>query len=256
MTTRMPWVKLYTEMLDDPKISALTDYQAWTFVQLLLFAGECDMDGAISDSTAPFQLGKIAWRLREREEKLRGAVTRLLTLGLVEERDGGLLIPAFAARQGRPQAEKRQIWRDQQAKHRDMARGVSADASMTPRSRGEERRVRGRGEETRGPRPPAGAHPQPHPAVVIFREETQRYPKKATQPEIENLVGRREDDLALWRQIVHEWVAVGWNPVNVRGMLDCFTRQEIPNPRVKASEPKSFSAIRQAKAEMEARGGD
>jgi len=100
--------------------------------------------------------------------------------------------------------------------------------------------------------------PQTHPAIVVFREETQRYPKKATQPEIENLVGRREDELALWRRVVHEWVAVGWNPVNVRGMLDCFTRQEIPNVKRggKATEPKSFAAIRQVKADMEARGGD
>jgi hypothetical protein len=91
---------------------------------------------------------------------------------------------------------------------------------------------------------------------VIFREETQRYPKKATQPEIENLVGRREDELALWRRIVHEWVAVGWNPVNVRGMLDCFTRQEIPGTRGKQAEPKGFAAVREMAKDLEARGGD
>jgi len=179
-------------------------------------------------------------------------VTRLLTLGLVEERDGGLLIPAFAARQGRPQAEKRQMWRDQQARHRDTARGVSPDTSLTPRSRGEERRVRVRGEEIREARPLAGAPPQPHPAVLIFREETQRYPKKSTQPEIENLVSRREEELALWRQVVHEWVALGWNPMNVRGMLGFFSRQEIPATKGgKATEPKGFQAVRQAMEEAD-----
>jgi len=100
------------------------------------------------------------------------------------------------------------------------------------------------------PRPSAGRPPEAHPAVRIFREETQRYPKKATQPEIENLVGRDPDELALWRRVVHEWVALGWNPMNVRGMLGFFSRQEIPTTRGgKATEPKGFQAVRQAMAE-------
>lgn len=97
-------------------------------------------------------------------------------------------------------------------------------------------------------------HPEAHPALAIFRAETQRYPKKAVQPEIENIVGRREEGLELWRQIVHEWVALGWNPVNVRGMLDCFNRGEVPK-RGNASEPKGFAAVREAMAALEARDG-
>ena len=100
------------------------------------------------------------------------------------------------------------------------------------------------------PRPSAGRPPEAHPAIRVFREETQCYPKKATQPEIENLIGRREDDLALWRQVVHEWIALGWNPMNVRGMLGFFSRQEIPTTKGgKAAEPKGFQAVRQAMAE-------
>src|SRR3989304_6156329 len=84
----------------------------------------------------------------------------------------------------------------------------------------------------------------------VCGKKPQKAPAKTLQPEIDNLVGRREDDLALWRRIVHEWVAVGWNPVNVRGMLDCFTRQEIPGTRGKQAEPKGFAAVRQAAAEL------
>jgi len=42
----MPWVKIYTEILDDVKLSKLTDDQKWRFVQLILLAATCDAAGA------------------------------------------------------------------------------------------------------------------------------------------------------------------------------------------------------------------
>jgi hypothetical protein len=225
--TQMPWVKLYTEMLDDPKVSELDPYQFQVFVQLVLFAGECDMDGLIGDATGPFVLAKVAWRLRHRESNLRHAVSRLMSLGLIEERDGGLWIPKFSARQGRPQAEQRQMWRDQQRKHRAEPDSVMHDSSLSPRSRGEE----SRGEKKRDSAAPRRLPPTPpseYPSAQVFREITHRWPAKSLQPELHAAIGSEPEAVELWRKVVRAWIGLGWNPMNLDGMLECFKRGEVP----------------------------
>jgi hypothetical protein len=58
-----------------------------------------------------------------------------------------------------------------------------------------------------------------HPAIKAFREETHRYPPKSWYEKIAGAVGENVDK---WRGIVNEWVGHGWNPTNVKGMLDVF----------------------------------
>ncbi|RMD59751.1 hypothetical protein D6833_10980, partial [Candidatus Parcubacteria bacterium] len=67
----------------------------------------------------------------------------------------------------------------------------------------------------------------PPPAVQAFREITMTYPKKSLWGDIAATV----DDLDRWRRIVKRWVALGWNPLNVAGMLDCYRKGEIPGPK-------------------------
>src|SRR3990167_4149870 len=63
-TSSMPWVKLYTDILDDTKLGQLPDLTKWRFVQLLVLAGECDQEGWLVQTTAPMTVQQIAWRLR------------------------------------------------------------------------------------------------------------------------------------------------------------------------------------------------
>ena len=42
------------------------------------------------------------------------------------------------------------------------------------------------------------------------------------------LVGDSQTALDLWRFVLIGWSAVGWNPMNVSGMLEFFRRGEIP----------------------------
>lgn len=243
MTARMPWIKLYTEFLDDPKVSELKPAEQLLFVKLLLFAGECDQSGLIGDGEGGYSMSKMAWRLRIPVSDLRHAVSRLLSLGLVDERDGGLFVTAFSARQGRPQAEQRQMWRERQQRKRHPAEAVTRDSPVThaPREekrREEERSVSASAQDSpmRGPR--ALGVPRPHPAIQAVKDETGQWPKSAARAEIENLVGRQPTELQLWRDIVHEWVVRGWNASNFRGMLECFTRKEVPTPKTQAADGK------------------
>lgn len=95
---RTHWIKLYVEMLDDPKVGLLPDAVKWRWVSSLLLAGELNEDGYLPD------INDAAWRLHTNVETLQGEMRTLAGRGLVELRehpDGGerWFIPAFVKRQ-------------------------------------------------------------------------------------------------------------------------------------------------------------
>jgi hypothetical protein len=73
MLSSMPWVKIYTEMIDDPKIGRLNDATKWRFVSLVLLAGECDRDGALISGNESMSVTDIAWRLRVMRDRNQAA---------------------------------------------------------------------------------------------------------------------------------------------------------------------------------------
>ena len=81
-------------------------------------------------------------------------------------------------------------------------------------------------------------------AVNVFRKNTHRYPAKSWWKKLHDEIGEIEADLKVWGEVVFAWVGLGWNPTNVKGMLEFFKRGEIPGKNNK-KEPKGFGAIRQ-----------
>jgi hypothetical protein len=67
-----------------------------------------------------------------------------------------------------------------------------------------------------------------HPAVQAFREGTHRYPAKSWYPVIAETVGTQEEDVERWARIVMAWVGTGYNPCNVKGMLDYWGKTYLP----------------------------
>jgi len=68
----------------------------------------------------------------------------------------------------------------------------------------------------------------PPAAVERFREATNRYPNKALWSGIAEVVGEKDADLERWHKTCLAYVAVGWNPGNVKNMLTYYQRGEIP----------------------------
>lgn len=66
---------------------------------------------------------------------------------------------------------------------------------------------------------------------MVFRQAANRYPPRGWYGDIVRVVGEAVANLEFWRQVVHAWIGLGWNPGNVQGMLDCFQRRELPQPR-------------------------
>ncbi len=88
------WLKLYHEMVDDPKVAMLPDSSYRRFVECMLFAGELDEGGNLP----PIEL--MAWRLHLDETSLAQDMSRLALAGLVELKEGGRwFVTKFAERQ-------------------------------------------------------------------------------------------------------------------------------------------------------------
>lgn len=86
-------------------------------------------------------------------------------------------------------------------------------------------------------------------AVQVFKGIVGRWPHKSTWPAIEKAVRNGHDaptstDMTRWADTVKQWLAVGYNPLNVAGMLDCYQREMLPNPAQRALGPgDALSAI-------------
>jgi hypothetical protein len=74
----MDWLRLYVEIIDDPKMKKMSDKTFKIFIFLLCFARELDESGAINK---PFC--DIAWRIRIKEQALKDAANDLSKLGII-----------------------------------------------------------------------------------------------------------------------------------------------------------------------------
>lgn len=180
----MPWVKMYTEMLDDTKLGRVSERARWRFVQLILMAGECDAEGYLADTRGPMSTEDIAWRIRKPAAIVAADMDTLSNLGLIVNTDRGWYIPKFSERQGRSQSEKRAKWRESQSKRREKNLGpewelaempenlppVIDDTAMTPAPRVEKSR-----EDIPAAQPAAEESPTPDlPPVEVKRPPTAR----------------------------------------------------------------------------------
>jgi len=96
------WIKLYLEILDDPKMGLLPDAAWRRAIEFYLLAGELGAGGKLPS------LSEIAWRLRVPVEQLKQDISPLLAREILVEEDGGLVVKNFAKRQTPDSAADRQ----------------------------------------------------------------------------------------------------------------------------------------------------
>lgn len=94
------------------------------------------------------------------------------------------------------------------------------------------------------------------PAVGMFRKNAHRYPAKAWYETIHDIVGEEDGSLARWGKVVFHWVGMGWSPVNVKGMLDCYEKGEIPGEDRSSAGLTPAQRAAKLVEEMEAEDGE
>lgn len=106
------WIKLYHEILDDPKMGRLSDRSFRRTIQLFLLAGEFDDDGYLPD------LNDIAWRLRCDPEELETEMIELQNLKILSKIDGRWFVTKFQDRQA-PVSGAERVARYRERKRKD-----------------------------------------------------------------------------------------------------------------------------------------
>lgn len=122
------YIKLYHEMLHDPKVGRLPDRLWRRFVELCLLAGETDQDGALPD------IETIAWNLHLTDDELAADLQELEDIGLVtNDGDGHLVVTNFSKRQSRvSSAERVARYRERQAREQYYSDDEPDDEDETP----------------------------------------------------------------------------------------------------------------------------
>ena len=87
------WIKLYTEILSDPKMGRMNDKMFRRTIELFLIAGKEDRDGMLPS------LDDIAWSLHSTVKEIQTVLSDLKSIGIIEEKSEGYLIKHFSERQ-------------------------------------------------------------------------------------------------------------------------------------------------------------
>ena len=113
---KMPWLKLYTEILDDPKLAGWTGDQFRVFVYLLCLAREAEEPGFI-----PMTPAEISWRIRRLIEEVEStiAICQQGDRPIITAVEGGYQVDKFLDRQYDKPSDKPEATRARKQKQRD-----------------------------------------------------------------------------------------------------------------------------------------
>ncbi len=110
------WIKLYTEILHDPKMGRLTDRQFRTCINLFALAGELDADGTLPPEA------DIAWKLRKTDTELRDDLNALAAVSIITDAGDGWHIRQWESRQAKAPSAAPANVRQRVTEHRQRAR--------------------------------------------------------------------------------------------------------------------------------------
>ena len=105
------YIKLYHEILDDPKMMKLADRLFSLSIKLFLLAGDYEHDGYLPD------VDDMAWRLRINQEELETDLADLASTGIIQMNSDRWYITKFAERQAPVEPTERwRQWKKRQRK--------------------------------------------------------------------------------------------------------------------------------------------
>ena len=166
MTTRF-WIKLYIEILDDPKMGSLPNHLWRRAVELFLLAGREGNDGALPP------VEEMAWKLRLLEDKVLEDLHGLAEVGVVHEAEPGVwFVTHFKERQTCESYDRVKRFREsyRNGESNGQSNGEVAEASSTSTSLSDSDSFKKEGESRELPRSPAEA--MLHPDVRVFSAVT------------------------------------------------------------------------------------
>lgn len=126
------WIKLYHEVLHDPKMGMLPDNVWRRCLEIFLLAGELDNDGQLPDTP------ELAWLLRQNNlERFEAELEHLERVNILTRLTDGWLVTNFTKRQGViDEAERSRAYRQRKRKQRlNTQASQESNEADTPTSR-------------------------------------------------------------------------------------------------------------------------
>lgn len=126
------WIKLYHEILHDPKMGMLPDNVWRRCLEIFLLAGELDNDGQLPDTP------ELAWMLRQANiERFEAELEHLQRVNILTRLTDGWLVTNFTKRQGViDTAERSRAYRERKRIQRlDTTPSQAENEPVTPPSR-------------------------------------------------------------------------------------------------------------------------
>jgi len=232
--SRYPWFRVYNEILTERKIERIGRMThlprvvirgAWTTI--LAMANDSPERGYLmwTDSLWITE-AELCADLEMEPAEFAPLLDAFVKMQMVTRHEGGgLSCTNFDKRQFKSDnsTPRVQAWRDkQQAQETD-----DCNVSETLLCNAPETETDTEAEtETEG----SANTPAPtHAAIVTFYQTTgKKVPSEKWAKEIERRIGPDPPSLQRWKNTINGWVGMGWNPRNVKGMLDFYRRNEIP----------------------------
>lgn len=120
----MYWIKLYHEILDDPKMATLSDRLWRRVIELFLLAGKMGKTGYLPDAR------QIAWCLRMTVEDLEKDLVAIEQVGIIRREENGWLVVNFTSRQSPLRdAERKTLQREREKKNKYYGHGNVTNVS-------------------------------------------------------------------------------------------------------------------------------
>lgn len=243
------WIKLYHEILEDPKVARLPDTVWRKMIELFLLAGDEGKGGYLPEP------GEIAWRLRCDQAELESILTQLENVGILTNTDDGWLVTKFADRQdAETNVERQRRYREEKQRrtyYSNAPRNESLHNSVTNPNVDIDIDIdidKDKDTELTAAKNAAGKLPLPppltlsskksikpakstanpltsHPAIQLVKGLTRRYPNQVNYDEVIATFGEHPDGPKA-AECYRVWCARGCNSVGL-GWLDWY-RDGVP----------------------------
>lgn len=167
------WIKLFVELLDDPKMGRMSDWMWRRAVELFLLAGENGNDGLLQP------VEDMAWRLRTSVEKLTESLQALSQAGVVHETPDGWVVTHFKERQYSESYERVKRFKEREKNAQSNALGneeeTGSESTSTPDSSSVFERG-GVGEKTKTVLPETPRQAKEHQDIRVYENVSGCFP--------------------------------------------------------------------------------
>ena len=247
MPTSHPWFRLYGDILSDRKLTRISKIigqpralllGVWTV--MLALANESPERGRLL--LAPGQPLTLEDLKDETGiDEIETVLGQFVVMDMIAKDSGVWYIVHWKGRQFEgdgPSTSRVQ-------KHRETAKQQANEAlegnvpetfhSNAPETESETESETEQREVRNKPRTPPPPMP---PQILAFREAMggKRVPHKATWPVIVKSVGEDKQSLDRWKAAIIAWIAVGYKPINLTGMLDWY-KNGVPQTGARGNGP-------------------